>query len=271
VLPDHGAHRRRPARSSQGLPNWPGENARRPVLPSPAVSQETPAEIQLPEPVVLAEAVARDFPITEQQREIFLGTQLGDEANCAFNESTSLLLKGVLNTPLSSAAWNSWSPATKPCAPPSTPMATSFTSLLRQNRPRNRRSKRIRSCRKEARHQRNTAFGSFDAIRPNIRSALPHAPDSPGRAGSRPWSSPRITCHLRWLVHQCPLQRIERALQRRVKGQFSIAADSAAFSEYANRQHGQLNSSERATTKRFGSISSRHCLQLCNCPPTVPP
>ncbi|HTJ31253.1 MAG TPA: amino acid adenylation domain-containing protein, partial [Acidobacteriaceae bacterium] len=43
--------------------------------------------------------VARDFPITEQQREIFLGAQLGDEANCAFNESTSLVLKGQLNQP----------------------------------------------------------------------------------------------------------------------------------------------------------------------------
>jgi amino acid adenylation domain-containing protein len=41
--------------------------------------------------------VARDFPMTEQQREIFLGTQLGDEANCAFNESTSLVLNGSLN------------------------------------------------------------------------------------------------------------------------------------------------------------------------------
>ncbi|WP_263360082.1 non-ribosomal peptide synthetase/type I polyketide synthase [Acidicapsa ligni] len=47
--------------------------------------------------VVEAVPVARDFPITEQQREIFLGTQLGDEANCAFNESTSLVLNGTLN------------------------------------------------------------------------------------------------------------------------------------------------------------------------------
>jgi amino acid adenylation domain-containing protein len=44
-----------------------------------------------------AAPVACDFPITEQQREIFLGTQLGDEANCAFNESTSLILNGKLN------------------------------------------------------------------------------------------------------------------------------------------------------------------------------
>ena len=51
------------------------------------------------EPAVEAVPVVRDFPITEQQREIFLGTQLGDEANCAFNESTSLVLKGTLNQP----------------------------------------------------------------------------------------------------------------------------------------------------------------------------
>jgi len=48
-------------------------------------------------PVLEAVPVALDFPITEQQREIFLGTQLGDEANCAFNESTSLILNGPLN------------------------------------------------------------------------------------------------------------------------------------------------------------------------------
>ena len=63
------------------------------VLLSDASSRELPAAVSEPAAV----AVARDFPITEQQREIFLGTQLGDEANCAFNESTSLLLKGTLN------------------------------------------------------------------------------------------------------------------------------------------------------------------------------
>ncbi len=42
------------------------------------------------------EPVAREIPITEPQREILFGTQLGDEANCAFNESTSLVLDGNL-------------------------------------------------------------------------------------------------------------------------------------------------------------------------------
>ena len=43
------------------------------------------------------ETSVRAVPITEEQREILLGTQLGHEANCAFNESTSLTLKGDLN------------------------------------------------------------------------------------------------------------------------------------------------------------------------------
>jgi len=69
------------------------------VLPSAGTTIEAPAAAKVVSsaPVVEAAPVARDFPITEQQREIFLGTQLGDEANCAFNESTSLVMKGALN------------------------------------------------------------------------------------------------------------------------------------------------------------------------------
>ncbi len=52
--------------------------------------EETEAETDL-------EPVAREIPITEPQREILFGTQLGDRANCAFNESTSLILEGDLN------------------------------------------------------------------------------------------------------------------------------------------------------------------------------
>ena len=66
------------------------------VLPSAGTTIDAPAAAKAT-PVVEAVPVARDFPITEQQREIFLGTQLGDEANCAFNESTSLVLTGKLN------------------------------------------------------------------------------------------------------------------------------------------------------------------------------
>jgi len=65
------------------------------VLPSSQSTQES-AAIPAAQ-AVTAVPVALDFPITEQQREIFLGTQLGDEANCAFNESTSLVLTGKLN------------------------------------------------------------------------------------------------------------------------------------------------------------------------------
>jgi amino acid adenylation domain-containing protein len=69
------------------------------VLPAPGVTIDAPAAAKAVavEPAAEAVPVARDFPITEQQREIFLGTQLGDEANCAFNESTSLILNGKLN------------------------------------------------------------------------------------------------------------------------------------------------------------------------------
>jgi amino acid adenylation domain-containing protein len=49
------------------------------------------------EAAAIAAPTDRDITITEPQREILFGTQLGDEANCAFNESTSLRLSGLLN------------------------------------------------------------------------------------------------------------------------------------------------------------------------------
>ena len=48
-------------------------------------------------PAAALAPVERDIQITEPQREILFGTQLGDEANCSFNEGTSLRLKGELN------------------------------------------------------------------------------------------------------------------------------------------------------------------------------
>jgi amino acid adenylation domain-containing protein len=48
-------------------------------------------------PAAAAAAEVKQFPITEPQREILLGAEMGDDANCAFNESTSLTLKGELN------------------------------------------------------------------------------------------------------------------------------------------------------------------------------
>ncbi len=63
-----------------------------PVPPAPPVPVAA-----IPSAENAAHPVARDIPITEPQREILFGTQLGDEANCAFNESTSLMLRGPLN------------------------------------------------------------------------------------------------------------------------------------------------------------------------------
>ncbi len=60
---------------------------------SPAVPEKAAAEAA----PIAATPTDRDIAITEPQREILFGTQLGDEANCAFNESTSLRLSGPLD------------------------------------------------------------------------------------------------------------------------------------------------------------------------------
>ena len=61
-----------------------------------------PAPVELPENAeprmhafALAESPAR-IPMTESQREVFLAADLGDEANCAFNESVTVTLHGPL-------------------------------------------------------------------------------------------------------------------------------------------------------------------------------
>ena len=60
----------------------------------PAASAATEVDVRTP----ISEATTiRIVPISEEQREILLGTQLGHDANCSFNESTSLVLKGDLN------------------------------------------------------------------------------------------------------------------------------------------------------------------------------
>jgi amino acid adenylation domain-containing protein len=63
------------------------------VTPAPAPEKTEPAAA--PEP--LPKPIDRDIPITEPQREILFGTQLGDDANCSFNEGTSLRLNGQLD------------------------------------------------------------------------------------------------------------------------------------------------------------------------------
>ncbi|MBT9330253.1 non-ribosomal peptide synthetase/type I polyketide synthase [Paracidobacterium acidisoli] len=64
-----------------------------------ASAHAEPPTIDAPAPestAPVAESV-REFAITEPQREILLSAEMGEDANCAFNESTSLTLKGALN------------------------------------------------------------------------------------------------------------------------------------------------------------------------------
>lgn len=63
-----------------------------PVAPAAHVAEPEQDEAPVVEPDPLPEA-----PITEEQKEIFLATQMGDDANCAFNESTTLYLKGQVD------------------------------------------------------------------------------------------------------------------------------------------------------------------------------
>jgi amino acid adenylation domain-containing protein len=51
------------------------------------------------ERLALNGAAATTAPLTEAQREIWLSTQMGDEANCAYNESNVLEFDGDLNVP----------------------------------------------------------------------------------------------------------------------------------------------------------------------------
>jgi amino acid adenylation domain-containing protein len=62
-----------------------------------AVQPAPTTPVSAPEPVEAIAPADRDIAITEPQREILFGTQLGDGANCAFNESTSLRLNGPLD------------------------------------------------------------------------------------------------------------------------------------------------------------------------------
>jgi amino acid adenylation domain-containing protein len=47
-----------------------------------------------------------DVPLTEEQTEIWLAAQLGDDASCAFNESVTLRLSGRLDEAAFADAWN---------------------------------------------------------------------------------------------------------------------------------------------------------------------
>ena len=57
-------------------------------------------------PVIVAGAgQAFSFPMTDSQAEIWLASKQGDEANCAFNEITTLILKGSVNLRALKNAW----------------------------------------------------------------------------------------------------------------------------------------------------------------------
>src|SRR6202034_3015714 len=75
----------RQMRDGQALPNSvdvPAVSAS--AVDAPATVSTAPEMVTDDQP----EMAEGQLPITEEQREILLGTQLGDEANCSFNEST---------------------------------------------------------------------------------------------------------------------------------------------------------------------------------------
>ena len=58
------------------------------------------------DPALLAAQLPREVQLTEEQTEIWLAAQLGDEASCAFNESVTLRLSGKLDEAAFAQAWN---------------------------------------------------------------------------------------------------------------------------------------------------------------------
>jgi amino acid adenylation domain-containing protein len=52
------------------------------------------------------ESVPTEVPLTEEQIEIWLAAQLGDDASCSFNESVALHLRGALNEAAFQSAWD---------------------------------------------------------------------------------------------------------------------------------------------------------------------
>jgi amino acid adenylation domain-containing protein len=64
------------------------------ILDEPAAAASVPMPAPMPE---LISETPREAPLTDQQMEVWLATQLGDAASCAFNESVSLSLEGSLD------------------------------------------------------------------------------------------------------------------------------------------------------------------------------
>jgi amino acid adenylation domain-containing protein len=222
------------------------------ILHPSNAAEQLPATAQvLPEPQEVAAPVARDFPITEQQREIFLGTQLGDEANCAFNESTSLLLKGDLNlTALENSlkqlvirheALRSTIDAdgeiVHVSAQPKLNLEIDDLSALSSGEKESRRDEILYT---EASTPFHLVEGPLFRIRlirlaslDSILVLTAHHVIFDG------WSTNVLYSELSALYNAA------------VKGQTAALPAPLAFSEYARNQHQQLNSPERATVEAF--------------------
>ncbi|MGJ8724653.1 MAG: amino acid adenylation domain-containing protein [Roseibacillus sp.] len=68
--------------------------------PSPRLGKGTAQPLPVPAPVAPPAAPKKhtELPLTEAQQEIWLACQLGHEASCAFNEATSLIFDGPLDS-----------------------------------------------------------------------------------------------------------------------------------------------------------------------------
>ncbi len=65
------------------------------ALPPDGVESET--ETPAPEAAPVSAAPAKAFPLTDQQREIWLACQLAPETSCAYNDASALTLRGALD------------------------------------------------------------------------------------------------------------------------------------------------------------------------------
>ena len=65
------------------------------ALPIP--EDKSPVTVQVPLEVLVTAQAAYEAPVTESQMEIFLSARLSPEANCSYNESFSLVLRGDLH------------------------------------------------------------------------------------------------------------------------------------------------------------------------------
>ncbi len=224
------------------------------VLPSASpVLEASPSAVAAAQPVVEAELepVALDYPITEQQREIFLGTQLGDEANCAFNESTSLILKGELNQRA---------------------LELSLEKLVR-------RHEALRSTIDADGETVHVAATAALGLQIDDLSAFPEAEKQARRSeillqeGSTPFhltTGPLFRARLLRLGRQEHIlvltahhiifdgwstnvlySELSELYNAAVAGKSAALGAPAAFSEYAANQHRELNSADRATVEAF--------------------